>query len=216
VGTSGSEQRSVAGVILAAGESSRMGRDKALLRLGSETFLERIASVLDGEVSPLVVVLGHHADAIAENARLPASAHLLNNPDYRSGQLSSLHVALRYLEITGAAGALVSLVDHPGISRQVVRALLARFSTSRAGVLIPTYNGRRGHPVVFASRLFEELLAAPLDQGARVVVHAHADEVETVPVEDPGVLWDVDRPEDYEALLQRWKDSKHALSGEPS
>lgn len=194
----------VAGIILAAGESSRMGRDKALLPLGQHSFLEHLAAVLDGEVEPLVVVLGHHADQIEQQVRLPAAARILRNPDHQLGQLSSLHVALRSVAGRGVNGALVCLVDHPAVTKQVVRALLARFQQTHAAILIPAWRGRRGHPVLFSSRLFDELLHAPLDQGARWVVRRHAEEVETLDVGEEGIVWDVDRPEDYAALESRW------------
>ena len=191
-------------MILAAGESSRMGRDKALLPLGEQTFLEHLAGLLDGEVEPLLVVLGHHADQIERQARLPAAAKVLHNPEYSLGQLSSLHVALRSLDQRQIDAVLVCLVDHPGITKQVLRALRTSFEQSRAMIMIPTWHGRRGHPVLFSSRLFQELLDAPLDQGARAVVRHHAQEVETVDVDEEGILWDVDRPEDYAALQSRW------------
>ena len=194
----------IAGVILAAGESSRMGRDKALLPLGNHTFIDHIAAVLDGEVDPLLAVLGYHAAEIQQQAQLPRSCRVLLNPDYRSGQLSSLKVAVRALANEPVGGALVCLVDHPAVSKTVVHALFERFQKTNAAILVPTFQGRRGHPVLFASRLFAELEAAPLDEGARAVVHRHADDVELVPVNEEGILWDVDRPDDYQALGRRW------------
>jgi molybdenum cofactor cytidylyltransferase len=193
----------VAGIILAAGESSRMGRDKALLPLGPQTFIEHIAAVLSGEVEPLLVVLGYHAAEIQRQAQLPQECRVLQNPDYRSGQLSSLKVAVRALASEQVSGALICLVDHPAVSKAVVHTLLDRFRKTNAAILVPTFEGRRGHPVLFVSRLFEELEAAPLDEGARWVVHRHAAEVELVAVDEEGILWDVDRPEDYEAFERK-------------
>lgn len=212
------DQPHVAGIILAAGESSRMGRDKALLPLGPQTFVERLLAVLAGAVSPIIVVLGHHAEQI-EQAIAPAlartpGARVVRNADYKQGQLSSLQTALRALAAESVSGAVVCLVDHPAIPRTVVEHLLARFaaSTGSAGapILIPSYQvpsqgPRRGHPVLFAARLFPELLAAPVEQGARVVVNAHADEIEYVETDEESVLWDIDRPEDYERLLTQWR-----------
>ena len=197
----------IAGIILAAGESSRMGRDKALLPLGQETFLERLIEILRGEVNPLLVVLGHHAEEIA--ARIPRPTNhddlqIVRNPDYKLGQLSSLQAALRSLQDRSVAGALVCLVDHPAITAAVVRAVLERFRTRQPRIIIPTCHGRRGHPVFFSAELFPELLAAPLDQGARVVVRRHAAEVELVETGEEGILLDVDRPDDYELLRKRW------------
>jgi molybdenum cofactor cytidylyltransferase len=156
-------------------------------------------------VEPLLVVLGHHAAEIEQQVHLPAAAQFLRNPDYHLGQLSSLRVALRHLQAHPVAGALVCLVDHPAVTKTVVRELLGRFRQSDHAILIPVWRGRRGHPVLFARRLFEELLRAPLEQGARFVVHQHASEVELVQVEEEGITWDVDRPEDYTALERRWE-----------
>jgi len=205
----------IAGIILAAGESSRMGRDKALLPLGRETFLGRLIEILRGEVRPLIVVLGHHAQEIAARIPRPASLasstyseddlQIVRNPDYKLGQLSSLQAALRSLQGQSVAGALVCLVDHPAITTAVVRAVLERFRKRQARIIIPTCKGRRGHPVFFSAELFPELLAAPLDQGARVVVRRHAADVELVETGEEGILLDVDRPDDYELLQKRWK-----------
>ena len=194
----------IAGIILAAGESSRMGRDKALLPLGRETFLEHLIEVLRGEVRPLLVVLGHHAAEIEERIAARADVQIVRNPNYKLGQLSSLQAALRALLNQPVAGAVVCLVDHPAITKAVVRTLLERFEKQSSSILIPTCGGRRGHPVLFPSRLFHELLDAPLEEGARVVVRRHAADVELVETGEEGILLDVDRPADYEALLERW------------
>jgi molybdenum cofactor cytidylyltransferase len=209
-------KNAVAGIILAAGESIRMGRDKALLPLGDETFLQHLIAVLRDKVSPLIVVLGHHAAEIEQRMlpgaatpglAAPAGPVFLRNPEYSRGQLSSLQVALRYLMERPAEGALISLVDHPAITKEVVQLLLDRFENTRAQILIPTCRGRRGHPVLFPRRLFQELLDAPLEEGARFVVRRHAAEVELVETEEEGILLDVDRPADYERLLMREQET---------
>lgn len=191
-----------------------MGRDKALLPLGTGTFVERLLEVLDGVVSPIVVVLGHHAGPI-EHAITPvmartSGARVVRNADYRLGQLSSLQAALRTLAGERVAGALVCLVDHPAIPRSVVAEMVARFRAAGAPILIPSHQSpsqgrRRGHPVLFAARLFPELLAAPPGAGARAVVNAHASEIVYVETDEEAVLWDIDRPEDYEKLIERWR-----------
>ncbi|MBI4460480.1 MAG: nucleotidyltransferase family protein [Acidobacteria bacterium] len=196
----------VAGIILAAGESRRMGSDKALLPLGGQTFLSHLIQVLRGEVSPLVVVLGHNAKTIAQTMTAPDIA-ILPNPDYPLGQLSSLQVALRHLQDQSVSGALVCLVDHPAVSKKVVRALVAGFQKSSAPIIIPTYQGRRGHPVLFSRSLFADLLEAPLEEGARAVVRRHENKIEFVPVDDPGILLDVDLPADYAALQAMQRES---------
>ncbi|MGH9783495.1 MAG: nucleotidyltransferase family protein, partial [Terriglobia bacterium] len=193
----------IAGIILAAGESSRMGRDKALLPLGRETFLGHLIEVLRGEVRPLVVVLGHHAEQIEEQIARFTDVQIVRNPNYKLGQLSSLQAALRVLASEPVAGAVVCLVDHPAVTKGVVRALLDCFEKHPTNIVIPTCQGRRGHPALFPARLFPEFLDAPLDGGARVVVRRHAAEVELVETGEEGILLDVDRPADYAALLER-------------
>ena len=182
-----------------------MGRDKALLPLGRETFLTHLLDILHGEVSPLVIVLGHHAEEIESRIRAGRNVPIVRNPDYPLGQLSSLKVALRFLQQEPVAGALVCLVDHPAVSKTVIRQMLERFRRTSPGIVIPTFQGRRGHPVLFAASLFQELLDAPLEAGARFVVSAHRNEIELVETGEAGILLDVDLPADYEALLKRWK-----------
>jgi molybdenum cofactor cytidylyltransferase len=200
----------IAGIVLAAGESRRMGRDKALLPLGRSTFVEHLARVIDGEVSPLIVVLGHHAEEIEQQIHLPPSTLVLHNPDYLLGQLSSLKVALRQIQNQPVLGAVVCLVDHPAISKALVRAMVAEFRRKPSEIVIPTWHGRRGHPIIFPSMLFDELLAAPLEEGARWVVRRHAERVVHLKTSEEGITWDIDNPEDYEALQNRWA----SLSGE--
>jgi len=192
-----------------------MGRDKALLPLGERTFLEHLAAMLDGEAEPIIVVLGHHADQIEQQVRLPPAAKVLRNPEYSMGQLSSLHVALRSLGKQQIDAVIVCLVDHPAITKHVLRSLRTKFEQSKAMVLIPTWRGRRGHPVLFSRRLFQELLDAPMHQGARSVVRRHAQDVEALEVYEEGIVWDVDRPEDYAALQSRWA-SLTRVASEPS
>ena len=182
-----------------------MGSDKALLRLGGETFISRLIRVLDGKVSPVIVVLGFHADEIRNSLPEIHELKVLLNNDYNFGQLSSLKIALAHLDNLATEGAMMCLVDHPAISRGVVGQLLDEFERSKASVLIPTFVGRRGHPVLFARNLFDELQRAPLEQGARAVVRRHAAETELVPVDDPGILVDVDTPADYQELLKKWE-----------
>ncbi len=185
-----------------------MGRDKALLPLGEKTFLVHLIETLQGVVSPLLVVLGHHRELIQRQMGDVPGVEFLFNPDYSQGQLSSLQVALRHLQGESVSGTMVCLVDHPLLSRTVLESLLERFRETSAPIVIPTFGGRKGHPVVFNSSLFEELLAAPVDQGARVVVRRHAGEQEFVEVDDEGILADIDRPGEYEALLKDWSRSK--------
>jgi len=181
-----------------------MGFPKALLPYQGSTFLERLAGLLAPRVSPLIVVLGHDAERIYGAVTLPAGTRVLVNRDYRLGQLSSLQTAIRTLQhgrgtVHEVAGLLLAPVDHPCVAEETIVALLRVFAAEEPAVAAPTHGGRRGHPVIFSSRLFDELLAAPLDQGARAVVHRHP--VREVPVDDAGILADIDNPEIYRRLI---------------
>ncbi len=190
----------IAGLILAAGESSRMGRDKALLEYRGRTFLETIVGTLrEAGIARVAVVLGHHAGEI-QNAVKLKSAEVVINRDYRLGQTSSLQAGLRALENPDLVAVVLCLVDHPAVSGGTVRALADLFQKSPAPVVIPTYNAQRGHPVLIARVLFPELLALGPDEGANTAIRKYRDQTQFVEVDDPGILLDVDEPESYSRL----------------
>lgn len=188
----------VAGLVLAAGESRRMGRPKALLPFHNLTFLETILQSLgSGGVSRFVVVLGHSARAIQSATEL-GGAEVVVNAQYRLGQTSSLQAGLK--AIRDADGALLCLADHPAIRPETIRRLVKAFEETKALVVAPAYENRRGHPVLISRALFAELLALSTDQGANIVVRKYRDASVEIPVDDPGVVQDVDTPEDYRQL----------------
>lgn len=193
----------IAGIILAAGESARMGQDKALLPWGNTTFLEHVLhQVKNSPVGLVRVVLGANAEAVQK--RIPfAPAEVVINPNWKQGQLSSLIAALDSLPRGMVEAALVCLVDHPAISADLIRVLLEKFQQSGKLIAIPTWRGRRGHPVIFSAKLFEELRRAPLDVGARAVVRQHPGDILEVPVDDEGVILDINNKEAYEKILRR-------------
>lgn len=185
-------------VVLSAGESSRMGRPKALLPIQGQKFIERIIRVIgQSRVGRTIVVLGHHADQLrGKIEHLPVEVVI--NPDYRSGQLSSLQVAIRHIRDDDRCdGMLVHLVDHPFIDVALVDALIESFFETKKMIVVPSYKGKRGHPVIFSRELFGELLNAPLDQGAKAVVNAHRQETLEIEWHDEGITLDIDTPELY-------------------
>jgi molybdenum cofactor cytidylyltransferase len=187
----------IAGLILAAGESSRMGTDKATLAYRGRTFLEAIVQTLgEGAIERIVVVLGHHAGEVQRHVKI-GSAQVVINPDYKSGQTSSLQVGLRSLIADDPEAILLCLVDHPAISAETVRRLVATFRQCGAPVVIPTYQGRRGHPVLIGRQVFDELLQLACDAGADSVVRKYRPATQFVEVEDEGIVMDVDNPESY-------------------
>ena len=189
----------IAGIVLAGGQSRRMGRRKATLEVGGETFLERAVRVLgEGGCSDIVVVLG------ADEPELPKLTTGSGVRAARSGggpeQIDSLRAGLRALPATAEA-AVVIPVDHPLIEPATVAVIVETFQACRAPVVRVSHEGRHGHPVLVAAAVFDELLNDELPDGARTVVRAHAHELVDVEVDDPGVLIDIDTPEDYKKHL---------------
>jgi len=194
---------SAAGVILAAGESRRMGSPKALLRYRGQTFLDTLISLFAARCSPVIVVLGADADKIRNGLSFHTScdtspqATFVINPDYRTGQTSSMQCGLRAVP-ADAEGVLFTLADHPAVAASTIDALAAQ---PRPLIRVPRFEGRRGHPVWFSRALIAEFLALPAHGAARDVVYSHTDETEYLDVNDPGVVADIDDPAAYRELI---------------
>lgn len=190
----------IAGLILAAGESSRMGTDKALLTYRGRTFLEHLVATLhEAGIGRVAVVLGHHAEEIRRAVSL-VGVEVIVNRDYACGQTSSLQAGLSGIERDDLQAVVLCLVDHPAIAPATVRKLVESFRQSSAPVVIPTHQALRGHPVLLARALFAEFLRLGADKGANAVVRAHRTETQFVEVDDAGILVDVDDPETYRSL----------------
>jgi molybdenum cofactor cytidylyltransferase len=196
-------------IVLAAGKSTRMGRAKALLPLGpgeaAETFLTHLlATFRAAEIDDIVVVVGHEAAAVVELLqRVGATARVVVNEDYESGQLSSLLAGLRLVDRPGVVAAMVTLVDVPLVAVSTVRAVVERYRSTRAPIVRPVRGGRHGHPVLIDRTLFDELRRGDPSQGAKAVVRAHASAAGEVDVDDEGAFVDVDTPAEYDALTAR-------------
>ncbi|MFQ6034890.1 MAG: NTP transferase domain-containing protein [Sedimentisphaerales bacterium] len=183
-------------IILAAGESKRMGKLKPLLRFNDKTFLEQIISVLKASVvDRITVVLGAEAEAIKKSVDLSA-IFVVVNKDYQKGQLSSLIAALKDApEQTEAI--LLCLVDTPFITKEVVNKIIHKFKETNNPIIVPTFNQKRGHPTLFSRSLFNELLNAPKEQGARYVVYSNAEKTLELETSESGILVNIDTPDDY-------------------
>lgn len=194
----------IAGAVLAAGQSRRMGRSKALLPCGSsgETFVARVVRALaEGGVDEVLVVGRPDDDALRRAVGDLAGSRFLENPAAERGQLSSLVVAADDAARTASSALLVMPVDMPLVRCETVAAVIAAFRHTRPSVVRATHRGRHGHPVLFSAALFDELRQADPSVGARQVVRAHAAEAVDLEVDDAGVLRDVDAASDYRAVF---------------
>jgi molybdenum cofactor cytidylyltransferase len=193
----------LAAAILAAGESKRMGQPKALVPFQGVTFVEHlIAATRHARVGITRVVLGAGAQGIRANLKVEPE-WIVVNADWGAGQLSSIHAAIRSLPAGGTEGMLLCPVDHPLVSAHLVGQLIAAFDSGDKLILLPKYRGRRGHPVLFRARLYEELLAAPAEVGARQVVWDHAADVMEVETEEEGVILNLNDPETVRKAIGR-------------
>jgi molybdenum cofactor cytidylyltransferase len=188
----------IVAVVLSAGESSRMGRPKALLPIGNQNFIERIVAALkQSKAGRILVVLGHNADEMRQQIE-HLGIDIVINPQYKKGQLSSLQSAIRTIEKDDDCdGLLVHLVDHPYIDARLVDLMIQRFYKTKRLIVVPRHHGKRGHPVIFSRELFGELLTAPIDEGAKAVVNAHRQETLEIEWQDQGITVDIDTPELY-------------------
>lgn len=186
----------VVAVILAAGESRRMGRSKPLLKIGEKNFVEHICLQLwAAGIHDIMVVLGHNAAEISRAC--PASLQVVVNPYYTLGQFSSLQCAIRNMP-AGAQAALVCLADQPHISAQVINRILACRETGT--IVRPAYNGRNGHPILYGQALFPHILAFAPIQNAHELAQRHPHACRQVTVDDESILWDADTQQDYDHL----------------
>ena len=195
-------------IVLAAGDSTRMGTPKALLPDPTGIpFVARLAATFhSASITDIVIVTGATHEAVAavlRDADLASMPRLARNPDPSRGQLSSLWTGLDAAEHPELEAVLMTLVDVPMVRAATVRAVVEMWRRTHAPLVRPAIGDRHGHPVLFDRAVFAELRHAPLDEGAKAVVHAHAADLRNVPIDDEGSIVDVDTPADYERLIGR-------------
>jgi molybdenum cofactor cytidylyltransferase len=199
---------SLCGVILAAGESSRMGRDKALLpwppSSSDSTFLSAAIRLFFAHVDVVLVVVGKNEAGLAPIVYANGAA-LVVNPDPARGQFSSLKVGVQEVLNRGSDAAMLTLVDRPPVRVETIETLESAFEQAmtmpqRKWAVIPEYQGKHGHPILFGREMMTAFLKAPETSDAREVEHANQSHIEYVPVDDPLVAVNVDTPEQYAAL----------------
>ncbi len=194
----------IAGIILSAGASRRMGTPKALLPLDGETFLDRLIRLFSQVAIRPIVVLGHQAAQIQSGIQRGAEAAFVMNPDPERGMLSSLQCGLQAVA-PEADAVMFTPVDHPNLESSTLEKLIGHFNAGRAAVIVPTFQADHGHPVLIARPLIAELLALNATAQASDVIHRYRSETTYISVDDPAVITDIDDRAAYAELLGHQK-----------
>lgn len=190
----------ICAVVLAAGLSSRMGVQKLLLPFGGKTVIGHIVDqILASSIDEVYVVVGHEPERIS--AELSGRAvSVVHNPDYKSGMLSSVRSGLQNLPEKCRA-VMVVLGDQPSITTELVDQMIKSFTATEKNILVPLYEGKRGHPLLFSSLYRDEILTHYDNIGLRGLLHNHPEQVFELTVSTASVLCDMDYPEDYQREL---------------
>ena len=187
----------ISAIVLAAGQASRFGQCKQLMPLGEKTLLEHVLdNVRQSRVDDVVVVLGDHAAAIQQQIVF-ARERVIVNPDFAHGMSTSIQAGLRALPATTDA-VMIVLADQPFVTSRTLDLLIDEYLRTRPSVVIPTYNGFRGNPVIVDKSLFSEMMGLRGDVGCRAIFGEHAETIAKLPVDDRGVVTDIDTMEDLE------------------
>lgn len=204
---------SFAGVILAAGESSRMGTDKALLPWppqvagvppSTSTFLSAAIRSLTLSTDFILIVVGKNEAALAPIA-YASGASIVTNPNPSRGQFSSLQVGLHEVLNRGRDAAVITLVDRPPVSAATTQLLREEYESAPQNIwaVVPEFSGKHGHPYLVGRELIEKFLQAPATSSAREVEHRYQDHIRYVAVSDPFAAVNINTPEDYSALVAK-------------
>lgn len=190
----------ICALVLAAGCSSRMGTQKLLLPFGSKIVLTHIVDqVLSSKVDKVYVVTGHKPQLISkELSGKPVT--IIHNPEYQSGMLSSVRAGLRDIP-KKCRMVLMTLGDQPSVTAELINQMIQAFSESQKRIIVPVYNGKRGHPILFSKIYRQEIITRYDDVGLRGILAAHSEDVFEMNVSTPSVLSDMDYPEDYKRQL---------------
>jgi molybdenum cofactor cytidylyltransferase len=195
----------ISGILLAAGESSRMrGSFKPLLKWGKRTVIgECVHQMRNSQLAEIFVVLGHREADIRQTLAGSGVQYAINE-DYQRGMLSSVKTGLAMIS-PNADAALIALVDQPMITKDVIDTLIAAFIAGGRGVALPTYRGKRGHPVIITAKDFDDIMQLDENspEGLRQFVDGRRGDTLEVPVATAAVIEDIDMPEDYERLSKR-------------
>ncbi len=205
---------SITGILLAAGLSVRMGRPKQLLPFGESTIIETVVdNMLNAKFNEIIVIVGHCAEQIRDTLK-DRDVRIIFNPDYKDGMLTSVQRGVRSLDLENrqrlSANAILKdrwafslmLVDQPFITSDLVSKVIDTYSGTDKGIALPSYNNRRGHPVIFHNRYADAILALDADSGGvRSLFNVYSDDIHYVSVDTDAILRDIDSPEDYKSAI---------------
>lgn len=190
----------ICAVVLAAGESRRMGSQKALLPFGGKTVIGHVVDeLLSSDIEAVYVVVGHEGNRIAEELSR-RDVTVVTNPDYKRGMLSSVRCGLQAIP-QQCETVLVALGDQPAITSELVNDIVRASSSTDKGILVPMYQGNRGHPMLFSIHYRDEIMTSFDNVGLRGLLHTHPEDIFELAVSTPTVLSDMDYPEDYRREL---------------
>jgi len=193
-------QPMLSAILLAAGESKRMGELKQLMPLGKSTLLEQaIDNLLNSSVDETIVVLGHRAEEITEIIA-GSPVKIMLNPDYRQGMSTSIIAGLTLVDPQSQA-VMLALGDQPLVASRTINQLIDAFNNHDKGIAVPTHRGRRGHPIIFGIKYKAELLDLKGDIGGREIIRQHPDDVLEVAVDSKSIISDIATRDDYQSQL---------------
>ncbi len=193
------------GIILAAGESKRMGSPKQLLPWGEKIILQQVIdNAQSSQLDRILVVLGAQADEISRKIITSSKTDMVINLNYKEGMSSSVKCGVKNAAAKVDAYLLL-LGDQPLISAQIINKVIDSYKSGGKGIARPVYKGGHGHPVIFAAKYKKELLSIG-EGGAKMVLTNHADDILELPLEEPEILNDIDTPQDYQNAVKKGLD----------
>jgi molybdenum cofactor cytidylyltransferase len=191
-------------IVLAAGASSRMGTQKLLLPFGGKTVIAHVVEqVLASSIDEIYVVVGHQKELVSKELSV-LQVHIVENPDYKSGMLSSVRYGLSAVP-QKCQSVLVALGDQPSITTALIDQMVRSFASTKKRILVPMYRRKRGHPLLFSATYRNEIMSSFDDVGLRGLLRVHDEDVYEMNVSSPAVLSDMDYPEDFQRELERFK-----------
>lgn len=193
--------KSISAILLGAGESKRMGQNKLLLPWGKKTILHQsLQALLHSRVKEVILVVNDHIGPIVHTLH-DRRVKVVINPDYRQGISRSIQKGVEATD-PNCNGILIALADQPFIQSRTINVLIEAFHEKGEKIIVPSFRGKRGHPVIFPKKFREELLRLIGDEGGKTILRRHPEEIQVVSVKASGVIRDIDTPRDYRKELR--------------